>query len=124
MSDRISQYVTLPADTRRLLFDMTSDSAESCGAYYDVLNVEIDNTIVGTVDVCRGLAPGLRSVDVTAFARRRVRISFYLTTDSSVGSEVRIDNVALSSTASAVNVARVTLSAIKPNADMSGMLKR
>ncbi len=124
VSDRISQYVTLPADARRLLFDMTADSAETCGAFFDVLNVEIDSTIVGVADVCRGTVNGRKSVDITAFAGRRVRISFFLTTDSSVGSEVRIDNVALSNTASAVNVARVTLSAIKPNADMSSMMKR
>jgi hypothetical protein len=67
---------------------------------------------------------GRKSVDITAFAGRRVRISFFLTTDSSVGSEARIDNVALSNTASAVNVSRVTLTAIKPNADMSSMMKR
>jgi len=123
VSDRISQYVTLPADTKRLLFDMTSSSDEACGKFYDVLNVEVDDKIVGVVDICRSTVGGRKNVDISAYAGKRVRISFFLTTDSSVGSEVRIDNVALSNSTTAVNVPFVQLVSLKPVIDMS-MIKR
>lgn len=123
VSERISQYVSLPADTKRLLFDLTSTSEESCGKFYDVLNVEVDDKIVGVIDVCRSTVGGRRSVDISAYAGKRVRLSFFLTTDQSVGSEVRIDNVALSTTTTVVNVPSIQLVTVKPVVDMS-MAKR
>lgn len=120
VSDRISQYVTLPADTKRLLFDVTMVSEEKCGSFYDVLNIEVDNAIVGTVDVCKR-ATGLprQSIDIASYAGQRVRISFFLTTDGSVGSEARVDNVALSNTLTAVNVPLVQFTQLKITADPS-----
>jgi len=88
-----------------------------------VLNVEVDDKIVGVVDICRSTVGGRKNVNISAYAGKRVRISFFLTTDSSVGSEVRIDNVALSNSTTAVNVPFVQLVSLKPVIDMS-MIKR
>jgi hypothetical protein len=102
--DRISQYVTLPADAKRLLFDYVPHSEELCGKSYDVLNVEVDNKLVGAIDICKTTLARTGSVDVSAFAGRRVRVSFFLVTDYSQASEVALDNVVFSNSLNAITV--------------------
>jgi len=122
-SDRITQYVTLPADAKRLLFDVSVSSVESCASFYDVLNIEVDDTRLGGMDICKGIRPGRASVDISAYAGQRVPISIFLTTDSSMGSEVTIDNVTISSTLTAVNVSRVVLTPVKTAVDATVLHK-
>jgi hypothetical protein len=107
MVDRISQYVTLPADAKRLLFDYVPRSEELCGKSYDVLNVEVDGMLLGAIDICKTTPARTGSVDVSAFAGRRVRVSFFLITDDSQGSEVALDNVVLSNSLNAITVPTV-----------------
>jgi hypothetical protein len=107
--DRISQYVTLPVDAKRLLFDYVPRSEELCGKSYDVLNIEIDNKLVGAIDICRTTLARTGSVDVSAFAGRRVRVSFFLVTDYSQGSEVTIDTVMIRNTLSAISIPTVVV---------------
>jgi hypothetical protein len=94
--DRISQYVTLSADVKRLLFNYAPRSDELCGKSYDVLNVEVADSIVDTIDICKMSAPQQKSIDISAFAGKRVRVSFFLVTDYFISSEVTIDNVVIS----------------------------
>jgi hypothetical protein len=94
--DRISQYVTLPVDAKRLLFDYVPRSEELCGKSYDVLNVEVAGVLLGAIDICKATPARTGSVDISAFAGQRVRVSFVMVTDYSQGSEVTIDNVAIS----------------------------
>jgi hypothetical protein len=122
-SDRITQYVTLPADAKRLLFDVSVNSVESCASFYDVLNIEVDGNWLGGMDICKGTRPGRASVDISAYAGQRVPISIFLTTDLSLGSEVTIDNVAISNTLTAVNVSRVVLTPVKTAVDATALHK-
>jgi hypothetical protein len=122
-SDRITQYVTLPADAKRLLFDVSVNSDESCGKFYDTMTIAVNDAILGTMDICRGVRPGRASVDIAAYAGQRVPISIFLTTDISIGSEITIDNVAISNTLTAVNVSRVVLTPVKTSMDATALQK-
>ena len=122
-SDRITQYVTLPVDAKRLLFDVRVNSVESCTMFYDVLNIEVDDTRLGVIGICKGVRPGRASIDISAYAGRRVPISIFLTTNSSLESEVTIDNVAISNTLTAVNVSRVVLTPVKTAVDATALHK-
>jgi len=122
-SDRISQYVTLPADAKRLLFDVSVNSAESCGKFYDTMTIAVNDAPLGTMDICTGIRPGRASVDISAYAGQRVPISIFLTTDSSYGSEITIDNVAISNTLTAVNVPQVVLTPVKTSMDATALHK-
>jgi hypothetical protein len=122
-SDRITQYVTLPADAKRLLFDVSVNSDESCGKFYDTMTITVNDTPLGTMDICRGVRPGRASVDISAYAGQRVPISIFLTTDISMGSEITIDNVAISNTLTAVNVSRVVLTPVKTSMDATALQK-
>lgn len=97
-SDRISQYVTIPADARSLRFVYITRSNEVCGSYYDVLEVKVNDTSVGLMDLCGGVITGNSAVDISAFAGQRVRVSFAVVSDFLVGSEAVIDNVEISTT--------------------------
>ena len=105
--DRISQYVTLSADAKRLLFDYAPRSDELCGKSYDVLNVDVDGALLGAVDICKTTPAHTGSVDISAFAGRRVRVSFFLITDYSQASEVSLDNVVISNSLNAISVPTV-----------------
>jgi hypothetical protein len=107
--DRISQYVTFPIDAKRLLFDYVAHSEERCGYAYDMLYVEVDSHLVGAIDICKTTPARVGSVDVSAFAGNRVQVSFVMVTDYSQGSEVLIDNVALSNTLTQVSVPTVVV---------------
>jgi hypothetical protein len=122
-SDRISQYVTLPADAKRLLFDVSVNSSEGCAKFYDVLNIEVNDTRLGAMDICNGIMPGRVSVDISAYAGQRVPISIFLTTDGSFGSEVQIDNVTISNSPTAVTMAQVLLTPAKLSMDITTLHK-
>ena len=122
-SDRITQYVTLPADAKRLLFDLSVNSDESCGKFYDAMTIAINDTPLGTMDICKGIRPGRASVDISAYAGQRVPVSIFLTTDSSMGSEITIDNVTVSNTLTAVNVSQVVLTPVKTSMDATALHK-
>jgi hypothetical protein len=98
---RISQYVTIPASTKSLLFSATPRTTEFCGAYYDALNVEVNDVVVGRIDICRTQRSGQWSIDMTPFVNTRVKIGFNYVTDSSLFGEVLIDDVILSTDPSA-----------------------
>ena len=100
---RISQYVTIPASTKSLLFSVTPRTNEFCGAYYDVLNVEVDEVVVGRVDICRAQRTGQWSIDMTPYVNKRVKIGFNYVTDSSIAGEAVIDDVSLSTDPAATN---------------------
>jgi hypothetical protein len=122
-SDRITQYVTLPADAKRLLFDVSVNSDESCGKFYDTMTITVNDTPLGTMDICKGIRSGRASVDISAYAGQRVPISIFLTTDSSYGSEITIDNVTVSNTLTAVNVPQVVLMPVKTVMDATALHK-
>jgi hypothetical protein len=105
--ERISQYVTFPTDAKRLMFDYVPHSEELCGKSYDVLNVEVDGVLIGAVDICKTTPARTGSVDVSTFAGRRVRVSFFLITDYSQASEVLLDNVVISNSLNAISVPTV-----------------
>ena len=98
---RISQYVTIPASAKSLLFSVTPRTNEFCGAYYDALNVEVDEVVVGRVDICRSQRTGQWSIDMTPYINKRVKIGFNYVTDSSIAGEAVIDDVNLSTDPSA-----------------------
>ena len=122
-SDRITQYITLPADAKRLLFDVRVKSSENCGKFYDVMNVTVDDVILGMLDICNDVLPTRASVDISAYAGKRVPISIFLTTDISIGSEISIDNVAVSNTLTAVNLSKIVLTAANRGMDTTTMHK-
>jgi hypothetical protein len=93
---RIAQYVTVPASAKSLLFRVTPRTNEFCGAYYDVLNVEVNEVVVGRVDICRTQRTGQWSIDMTPYVNTRVKIGFNYVTDSSIAGEVVIDDVSVS----------------------------
>jgi hypothetical protein len=98
-SRRVSQYVTIPASTRSLQFTVVPRTLEFCGAYYDVLNIEVNEVVVGRIDICKTQRSGPWSVDLSAYANTRVKIGFDYVTDSSLAGEVTIDDVAFSTDA-------------------------
>ena len=98
---RISQYVTIPASTKSLLFSATPRTTEFCGAYYDALNVEVNDVVVGRIDICRTQRSGQWSIDMTPYINKRVKIGFNYVTDSSIAGEAVIDDVSLSTDPSA-----------------------
>jgi hypothetical protein len=122
-SDRITQYVTLPADAKRLLFDLSVNSDESCGKFYDTMTITVNDTPLGAMDICKTTNAGRASVDISTYAGQRVPVSIFLTTDSSIGSEITIDNVAISNTLTAVNVSRVVLTPVKTSMDATALHK-
>ena len=108
-SRRVSQYVSLPSTTRSLVFSIAPHTNEYCGFYYDVLNIEVDEVIVGRVDISRCQPSGQLSIDMTPYATKRVKIGFNFVTDSSISGEVTVDNVALSTVAAGANRAPMVL---------------
>jgi hypothetical protein len=99
-SRRVSQYVSVPSSTRSMLFTVAPQTLEFCGVYYDVLNIEVDEVVVGRIDICRTQRSGQWSVDMTPYANKRVKIGFNYVTDSSIAGEVVVDDVSLSTDAS------------------------
>jgi hypothetical protein len=95
-SRRVSQYVTVPSSTRSMVFSVAPRTLEFCGVYYDVLNIEVDEVVVGRVDICRTQRTGQWSVDMTPYANKRVKIGFNYVTDTTIAGEVVIDDVSLS----------------------------
>ncbi|NBU63056.1 MAG: hypothetical protein EBS29_00890 [Chloroflexia bacterium] len=122
-SDRITQYVTLPADAKRLLFDFRMNSVEVCAHYYDVVNITVDDNRLGRIDICKGMVPGRAVVDISGYAGKRVPISIFLTTDSALGSEVIIDNVAVSNTPVPVSIPQDVLTPVKTVMDATALHK-
>ena len=87
------------------------------------MNVTVDDVILGMLDICNDVLPTRASVDISAYAGKRVPISIFLTTDISIGSEISIDNVAVSNTLTAVNLSKIVLTAANRGMDTTTMHK-
>ncbi len=96
----ISQLVTIPASLPYLTYWHWIASNDVCG--YDFGGVVIDSTVVETYDLCTTTSTGgwvPHVVDLSAYAGQSVSMQIRSETDSTVNSNLFIDDVSLQPTA-------------------------
>ena len=94
------QNVAIPAGASTLRFWYWIASADVCG--YDTGGVIIDTTVVATFDLCDSNDTDgwvQRTLNLSAYAGRTVRLQFRVETDGSLNSNFFLDDVSLGATA-------------------------
>jgi hypothetical protein len=108
LTDSLTTTLTVPAGTARLRFWYRISTAETAGAQFDVLTFSIVDAGSGATLRDLGTLSNLDSTggwaespvyDVSAFGNRSVRLRFRSTSDSSLVTSFRIDDIAINGTA-------------------------
>jgi hypothetical protein len=98
----VQQQVTISAGAPYLVYWQWIASADSCG--WDFGGVVVNGTTVNVYDLCTTTNTGgwvTHSVNLSAYAGQTVTLQIRVETDSSVNSNLFVDDVALQATASA-----------------------
>lgn len=92
---RLSQKVTITADTHLLRFWYRIDSEDICG--YDFAGVVVDDQVVDSFTLCRETTTGWRerTVDLSAFRGQHITLQLRFEGDSTLMSMLAIDDVSL-----------------------------
>jgi len=101
-TSRLSQPVTISASQPYLHFWVWFESKDDCG--YDFFYIIINGTELAKYDLCDenntyGWVPVVR--DLSAYSGQTVTVTFEVTTDSSLNSNLFLDDVSLSASATA-----------------------
>lgn len=99
----VRQTVTIPAGASTLSFWAWIASEDYCG--YDFGGVMVNNTVVNAFNLCTSTSTSgwvRRTVNLAAYAGQSVALQIRAETDSSLNSNLFIDDVALTNAASAI----------------------
>jgi hypothetical protein len=98
-TSRLSQAFSVPAGTSMLHYWYWSSSEDAC--YFDYFRIKVNGTTVFTRDLCSATDTGgwvEASLSLAAYANTTITLMFEVTTDSSLNSNIFLDDVSMSST--------------------------
>jgi len=99
-TSRLSQTFTVPAGTSMLHYWYWSASEDAC--LYDYFRIKVNATTIYTRDLCTTTNTGgwvEAAISLAAYANTSITLMFEVTTDSSLNSNMFLDDVFLASTA-------------------------
>jgi uncharacterized repeat protein (TIGR01451 family) len=108
----IQQRVTVPASRPRLVYWHWIASQDYCG--YDFGGVLVNGSVVDVYDLCESTNTGrwvTHSVDLSAYVGQSILVQIRVETDSSLNSNLFVDDVSLQSSTALVESAHGTLDA-------------
>lgn len=94
----IEQTFTIPATATQLTYFHWIASGDLCSGNYDTASVTINGSVVDAYTLCDDASTGgwvQRVVNVAAYAGQQVSLVFTVSTDSSLNSNLFIDDVAV-----------------------------